>query len=62
MILGSLLTGFSFLLIGPSSIFGSIVFLKEVSIASVSISMAFLGFGLSAALVPSFSDLAHSAA
>nr|XP_002119244.3 MFS-type transporter SLC18B1-like isoform X1 [Ciona intestinalis]XP_018672789.1 MFS-type transporter SLC18B1-like isoform X1 [Ciona intestinalis] len=60
MTCGSLMVGTSFLVIGPSPIFAPLG-LTAVSYTCVGISMAILGAGLSAALVPTFSDLTHSA-
>ena len=60
MIVGGLFVALSFLVIGPSPFF-SIFGLRKPSIATISISMAVLGLGLSAALVPCFNDLNQSA-
>nr|CAB3266124.1 MFS-type transporter SLC18B1-like [Phallusia mammillata] len=60
MIIGGLLTAFSYLLIGPSPLFDFFQF-SDLTLGSVALSMSLLGIGLSTALVPIFNDLTNSA-
>lgn len=60
MITGGVLVTISYVLIGPSPVLAPLG-LTAPSLVSIGVSMAILGLGLGAALVPTFNDLNKSA-